>query len=152
MTPNLTCPSTQQLLRSSNHGSRPDGRLYLITYVYPPVAKESTGVPVSSSLELPSNDAPSSSTTPLGQNKEWVNSIGIVPSNEIADGVANDKPEDLFVQGVSHTVGDVSGLSLDGPEYVSSGPNDVAVALLVGEKDNGSSLLSSTSVDVVASP
>nr|GEU84384.1 hypothetical protein [Tanacetum cinerariifolium] len=48
-----------------------------------------------------------------------------------------------FMQGVSHTIGEDVGSSLaQGPECVSFGPNDVVVALIVGEKDSGSSTLS----------
>ncbi|GKE34917.1 hypothetical protein Tco_1454239 [Tanacetum coccineum] len=58
--------------------------------------------------------------------------------HEIVDGAGNDKLENVFVHGISHTVGDDVGLSLDGSERVSFGPNDVVVALSIGEKDNGS--------------
>nr|GEW28067.1 dual specificity protein phosphatase 1-like [Tanacetum cinerariifolium] len=47
------------------------------TRVSPPVAKESTVTPISSSLDLPSNDAPSSSAAVLGQNEEWINDMGL---------------------------------------------------------------------------
>nr|GFA17955.1 hypothetical protein [Tanacetum cinerariifolium] len=67
-------------------------------------------------------------------NEQWINAMVNVPSNEMAEGVANDKPEDVFVQGVSHTVSDVSELSLGRSEHVSSGPNDVVVALSIIEK------------------
>nr|GEW65247.1 hypothetical protein [Tanacetum cinerariifolium] len=72
----------------------------------------STVTPVSTSLEFPSNDVPSSSTTPLGQNEEWINDMVDVPSNEMADGAANDKPKDMFMQGISHAIGEDVGLPL----------------------------------------
>nr|GFA61989.1 hypothetical protein [Tanacetum cinerariifolium] len=74
--------------------------------------KESIVTLVSSSLELPSNDAPSLSTAPFGQNEEWINAMVDVPSNEMANSAANDKPKDVFVQGVSHVVGEIVGLPL----------------------------------------
>ncbi|GJT94129.1 gypsy type transposase [Tanacetum coccineum] len=88
------------------------------TCVSPHMTKESTVIHVSSSLELPPNDAPSSSIAPLGQNEEWINAMVDVSSNEMADGAANDKV----------------------PKHVSFSPDDVVVALSIGEKDNGSSL------------
>ncbi|GKE62305.1 hypothetical protein Tco_1512672, partial [Tanacetum coccineum] len=101
---------------------------------------------------LPSNDAPSLSTAPLVQNEEWINALVDVPSNKMADGDANDKLEDVFMQGVSHAVGNVYGLSIDGSESVSSGPNNVAVSLSFGEKGNGYSLYLSASKEAATAP
>ncbi|GJZ93844.1 hypothetical protein Tco_0666047 [Tanacetum coccineum] len=65
------------------------------------------------------------------------------PDNEMADGVVNDKPRNVFLHGVSHTIGEDDGSSLAlGPKRVSFGPNDVVVALSIGKKDSGSSSLS----------
>ncbi|GKE32354.1 hypothetical protein Tco_1451676 [Tanacetum coccineum] len=129
------------------------------TRVSPPIAKESIMTPVCSSLGLPSNDVLFSSATALGHNEEWVNVMVDTPYNKMADGVVNDKPRDVFMQGVSHTVSEDVGSSLaQGQERVSFGPNDVVVALSVGEKDNGSSSLSfpitalDTTEEVVTAP
>ncbi|GKA61159.1 hypothetical protein Tco_0760566 [Tanacetum coccineum] len=89
------------------------------TRVSPLIVKDLTMTPAFASLELLSTDASSSSTA-------------------IVDGAGNDKLENVFVHGISRTVGDDVGLSLDGSERVSFGPNNVVVALSIGEKDNGS--------------
>nr|GEW69558.1 hypothetical protein [Tanacetum cinerariifolium] len=112
------------------------------THVSPTVVKESNVTLVSSSLELPSNDVPFLHVAALGKNKEWVNTMVDTPDNKMADGVVNDKSRDVFVKVVSHTVSEDDGSSLaQGPKRVSFSPNDVVVALSVGEKDNGSSSL-----------
>ncbi|GKD14903.1 hypothetical protein Tco_1199310 [Tanacetum coccineum] len=129
------------------------------TRVSPPIAKESIVTPVCSSLGFPSNDVPFSSATALGQNEEWVNVMVDTSYNEMADGVVNDKPRNVFLHGVSHTIGEDDGSSLAlGPKRVSFGPNDVVVALSIGKKDSGSSSLSflvtapDTTEEVVAAP
>ncbi|GJV87373.1 hypothetical protein Tco_1531311 [Tanacetum coccineum] len=119
----------------------------------PPIAKESTVAPVSSSLELPSNDDPFSSVAALRQNEEWVNAMVDMPDSKMANGVVNDKLGYIFMQGVSHTIGEDVGSSLAyGPERASFGPNDVVVALSIGEKDNGSLSSPSAAEEDVASP
>ncbi|GJY71386.1 hypothetical protein Tco_0475089 [Tanacetum coccineum] len=101
-------------------------RFLIDTRVSPPVAKESTVTPVSSSLELPLNDVPFSYAAALGQNEEW---------------------------GVSHIVGEDVGSPLaQGPKRVSFGPNDVVVAFSVEEKGNGSPSPPSAAEEDVASP
>ncbi|GKA31673.1 hypothetical protein Tco_0717978, partial [Tanacetum coccineum] len=90
----------------------------------PPIAKESTVAPVSSSLELPSNEDPFSFAAALRQNEEWVNAMVDMPDSKMANGVVNDKLGDIFMQGVSHTI----------------------------EKDNGSISSPSAAEEAVASP
>nr|GEW44229.1 hypothetical protein [Tanacetum cinerariifolium] len=129
------------------------------TRVSPTVVKESNVTLVSSSLEFPSNDVPFLHVVALGKNKEWLNTMVDTPDNKMADGVVNDKSRDVFVKVVSHTVSEDDGSSLaQGPKRVSFSPNDVVVALFVGEKDNGSSsprfpvTASYTAEEVVATP
>ncbi|GJU31438.1 hypothetical protein Tco_1175027 [Tanacetum coccineum] len=78
--------------------------------VSPPIAKESIVTPASKSLELSTNVAPAPSAITLEQNKEW---------------------------GTSHALDDVAEVTVVGSERVSSGPNDVVVALFAGEKGDG---------------
>ncbi|GKF70710.1 hypothetical protein Tco_0203767 [Tanacetum coccineum] len=119
--------------------------------VSPPIANESTVTLASTSLELLSNIVPTSSATALEPNEEWVNAMVDGPDNEMVDAAANAKPGDVFVQGVSHVVDDVTELTVTGSERASSGPGDVVVALSAGEKGDGS-VPSSTIEEVVAPP
>ncbi|GJW86372.1 hypothetical protein Tco_0161712 [Tanacetum coccineum] len=56
----------------------------------------------------------------------------------MVDAAANSNPGDVFVQGVSHVVDDVTKLTVVGSERASSSPGDVVVAIFVGEKGDGS--------------
>nr|GEU99892.1 hypothetical protein [Tanacetum cinerariifolium] len=98
---------------------------------------ESTVTLVSTSLELISNTVPTSSFAALGSNEEWVNAMVDGPGNEMVDGAANAKPENVFVQGASHVVDDATELTVTGSECVSFGPGNVVVALSAGEKGDG---------------
>ncbi|GJS49058.1 hypothetical protein Tco_0599179 [Tanacetum coccineum] len=91
------------------------------TRVPPPVVKESTVTPVSSSLELLSKTVPSSFAAASRQNKEWINAMVDVPDN--------GESRDVFLQGISHTVDGDARLALYRSERVSSDPIDVVVAL-----------------------
>nr|GEV26443.1 hypothetical protein [Tanacetum cinerariifolium] len=73
----------------------------LDTRVSPPMEKDSTVTPVSSSLELPFNTIPSSSVAVLEQNEEWVNVMVDGMDNEMTDGVSNGNPGNVFVQALS---------------------------------------------------
>nr|GEV08491.1 hypothetical protein [Tanacetum cinerariifolium] len=82
-------------------------------------------------------------------NEEWINAMVDVPSNEMADGAASDKPEDKFVRGVSYAVGEDARLPLSqGPKCAFFGPDDVMAALFIGEKDNGPTSSLSVVVEV----
>ncbi|GKE82072.1 hypothetical protein Tco_1552072, partial [Tanacetum coccineum] len=95
------------------------------TRVSPFLTKESTVTPVCSSLELLSNTIPSSSATLLEPNEEW---------------------------GASHVVDGNAELTLVRSERVSSGPNDVVVALSSVEKGDGSLPSSVADEEVAATP
>ncbi|GJR74445.1 hypothetical protein Tco_0086810 [Tanacetum coccineum] len=99
------------------------------TCVSPPVIKESTVTPISSTLELLSNTIPSSSIVSPGKNEEWVNAMVDGLDNKMMADAGNDKPENVFVQGVYYVADDYAGLSPEGSERVSSGPNDVVISL-----------------------
>ncbi|GKB29081.1 hypothetical protein Tco_0868482 [Tanacetum coccineum] len=114
------------------------------TRISSPIAKELTVTPISSSLEFPSNDVPSSAVAIFGQNDEWVNAMVDMPNNEIVDGAGNHKLGEVFVQGISHVV--------PRSERVSSNPNDVVVALSAGEKDSGSLPSPSVTEEAVVAP
>ncbi|GJV13441.1 hypothetical protein Tco_1354982 [Tanacetum coccineum] len=85
---------------------------------------ESTVVPVSSSLELPSKVDPSFYVVVPEQKEEWINAMVDVSDNEMTGDAGNGKPMEVFVQGISHAV--------DGSGRVSSGLSDVVIALSVG--------------------
>ncbi|GKD07139.1 hypothetical protein Tco_1186824 [Tanacetum coccineum] len=57
--------------------------------------------------------------------------------NEMVDDAANAKPGDVFMQGVSHVVDDVTELTMTGLKRASFDPGDVVVALSAGEKGDG---------------
>ncbi|GKB21005.1 hypothetical protein Tco_0854928 [Tanacetum coccineum] len=80
------------------------------TRVSPHISKESTVKPVFKSLELSVNVILASSVVSSEQNKE---------------------------QGASHALDDVAEVTMVGSELVSSGPNDVVVALSVNGKGDG---------------
>ncbi|GJZ66662.1 hypothetical protein Tco_0623358 [Tanacetum coccineum] len=82
-----------------------------------PIVKESIVTLASTSLELLSNTIPTSSTATLEPKKEWVNVMVDGSDHEMRDGAANAKPRRS--------------------ERVSSGPNDVVVALSTREKGDG---------------
>nr|GEZ78923.1 hypothetical protein [Tanacetum cinerariifolium] len=65
--------------------------------------RESTVTPVSSSLELPSNDALFSYVVALEQNEEWVNVMVDITNDRMADRAVNESTE-IFVHGVAHPV------------------------------------------------
>ncbi|GJT53369.1 hypothetical protein Tco_0988423 [Tanacetum coccineum] len=100
-------------------------------------AAESTVTLASTSLELLSNTVPTSSTATLEPKKEWVNAMVDGSDHEMRDGAANAKPRSMFVQGASYVADDATGLTVVGSERVSSGPNDVVVALSTREKGDG---------------
>ncbi|GKE17988.1 hypothetical protein Tco_1425565, partial [Tanacetum coccineum] len=105
--------------------------------VSPPIMKELTVTLASTSLELLSNTVPTSSTATLEPKKEWVNAMVDGSDQEMTDGAANAKPRSMFVKGASYVVDDATGLTVVGSERVSSGPNDVVVALSTREKGDG---------------
>ncbi|GKD69952.1 hypothetical protein Tco_1324042 [Tanacetum coccineum] len=107
-------------------------------YVSPSIANKSTVILASTSLEFLSNTVPTSFAVALEPNEEWVNAMVDGPDNEMVDAVANAKPWDMFVQGVSHVVDDVTELTVTGLERVSYGTGDVVVALSAREKGDGS--------------
>ncbi|GKB36350.1 hypothetical protein Tco_0881292, partial [Tanacetum coccineum] len=107
-------------------------------YVSPPIAKESTMIPASESLELSSNVVSAPSIVASKQNKEWVNAMVDGPDAEMTDGAAHSKSGGVFVQGTSHVLDDVAEVTVVGSERVSSGLTDVVVALSAGEKGDGS--------------
>ncbi|GKC34249.1 hypothetical protein Tco_1046633, partial [Tanacetum coccineum] len=117
------------------------------TRVSPPIAKESTVTPVSKSLELSANVVPASSAVALEQNEEQVSAAVDGPDVEMTDGAARSKSGGVFV----HALDDVAEMTVVGSERVSSGPNDVVVALSAGEKGDGSAP-SSTVEEVVVPP
>ncbi|GKA50658.1 hypothetical protein Tco_0743731 [Tanacetum coccineum] len=91
-----------------------------------------------SSLELLSNTIPSSSATLLEPNEEWVNAMVDGSDHRMTGDVDNGNPGSVFVQGASHVVDGNAELTLVRSERVSSGPNDVVVALSTVEKGYGS--------------
>ncbi|GJU24349.1 hypothetical protein Tco_1162970 [Tanacetum coccineum] len=115
-------------------------------------AEESTVTPVFSSLEFLSNTIPSSSATLLEPNEEWVNAMVDGSDHGMTGDVDNGNPGSVFVQGASHVVDGNAELTLVGSERVSSGPNDVVVALSIGEKGDGSLPSSVTDEEAVATP
>ncbi|GKB96250.1 hypothetical protein Tco_0982387, partial [Tanacetum coccineum] len=66
------------------------------TRVSPPLVNESTVKLVSESLELLSNVVPTSSTTALEPNEEWVNAMVDGPDHEMTYGAVNAKPGSIF--------------------------------------------------------
>ncbi|GJX58062.1 hypothetical protein Tco_0289452, partial [Tanacetum coccineum] len=67
------------------------------------LSKELTVTPTPSSLELFSKDDPPSSTAALDQNKDWLSVMVDTADEEMVD-AASDKPVEVFVQGVTHSV------------------------------------------------
>nr|GEW88928.1 hypothetical protein [Tanacetum cinerariifolium] len=68
---------------------------------------------------------------PLSPNEDWVNTMVDGPDNDMTGVVGNGNPRGVFMQGASHVMDDDAGLTSVGSERVSSGPNDVVVALFV---------------------
>ncbi|GJX69466.1 hypothetical protein Tco_0305193 [Tanacetum coccineum] len=118
------------------------------TRVSPLIAKDSTMIPVSKSLELSANVVPASLAVALEQNEEQVSAAVDGSDLEITDGAARSKSRVVFVQGTSHVLDDVAEVTVVGSKRVSSGLTDVVVALSAGEKGDGYAL-SSTFEEVV---
>ncbi|GJY91708.1 hypothetical protein Tco_0507490 [Tanacetum coccineum] len=121
----------EKLTRPTNVPTSRDARVSL------PIAKESIVTPASESLELSTNVALAPSAVTLEQNKEWVNAMVDGPNVEMTDGAAHSKSGGFFVQGTSHALDDVAEVTMVGSERVSSGPNDVVVALFPVRKGRG---------------
>ncbi|GJS34088.1 hypothetical protein Tco_0532470 [Tanacetum coccineum] len=121
-----------KLARSANVPTSRDAR------VSPPIAKESTVIPASGLLELSANIVPAPSAVALEQHEEWVSVMVDGSDAEMTDGAAPAKSKSVFVQGISHALDDVAGVTAVGSERVSSGPTDVVVTFSVGEKGDGS--------------
>ncbi|GKA29212.1 hypothetical protein Tco_0715457, partial [Tanacetum coccineum] len=136
----------EKLARPTNVLTSRDAR------VSPPIAKESTAIPASESLEFPANVVPASSVVALEQNKEWVNAMVDGSDLEMTDGATHAKSEGVFVQGTSYVLDDVAEVTVVGSERVSSGPTDVVVALSVGEKGDGSLLSFAADEEAAANP
>nr|GEU59194.1 hypothetical protein [Tanacetum cinerariifolium] len=122
----------EKLARSANVSTSRDA------CVSPPIAKELTVKVASTSLELLFNIVPTFFAVTLELNDEWVNAMVDGPNNEMVDVAANAKPGDVFVQGVSHVVDDVTELTVTWSKCASFGPSDVVVVLSAGEKGDGS--------------
>nr|GEZ98463.1 hypothetical protein [Tanacetum cinerariifolium] len=119
---------TEKLARPANVPASRDA------CVSPPIAKKSTLTLSSTSLESLSNTVHSSSTAALKSNEGWVNAMVDGPNHEIVDGAANAKPENVFVQGVTHVIYDATELSVTGSECDFYGPGDVVVPFLLKRK------------------
>ncbi|GJY61269.1 hypothetical protein Tco_0461926 [Tanacetum coccineum] len=120
----MVCPANVPTLRDAR--------------ISPPIAKESTVIPASESLELSSNVVSAPSIVASKQNKEWVNAMVDGPDVEMTDGAAHSKSGGVFVQGASHVLDDVAKVTVVGSKRVSFGLVDVVVALSAGEKGDGS--------------
>ncbi|GJR75175.1 hypothetical protein Tco_0087540 [Tanacetum coccineum] len=118
--------------------------------VSPPIVKESNVTLASTSLELLCNIVPTSSAAALEPNEEWVNAMVDEPDNEMVDAATNDKPGDVFLQGVSYVVDDVTEFTVTWLKHASSSLGDVVVSLSAGEKGDGS--IPSSTIEEVATP
>ncbi|GJY75839.1 hypothetical protein Tco_0480955 [Tanacetum coccineum] len=117
-----------------------------------PSTKESTVTPASKSLELSANVNFIASVVAPKHNKEMVNAEvnGLGP--KMTDDTATIKSGHAFVQGISVALNDVVELVEVGSGRVSSGTNDVVVALFVGEKGDGLDPSSATGEEAAANP
>ncbi|GKB66920.1 hypothetical protein Tco_0928332 [Tanacetum coccineum] len=105
--------------------------------VSPPTIKESTVTPASKSLELSTNVDLTASAVAFEHNEEMVNAEVDGSNPKMTDDTVAAKSEHAFVQGISVALEDVVELLKVGSWRASSSPNDVVVALSVGEKGDG---------------
>ncbi|GJY73020.1 hypothetical protein Tco_0477451 [Tanacetum coccineum] len=127
----------EKLVRSANVPTPRDAR------VSPPIAKESIVTPASKSLELPANVDLTAFVVASEHNEEMVNAEVDGSDPKMTDDTVTAKSGHAFVHGISVSLDDVVELVEVGSRRVSSGPNDVVVALSAGEKGDGL-VLSST--------
>ncbi|GJW39045.1 hypothetical protein Tco_0064890 [Tanacetum coccineum] len=123
------------LVRSTSPPSR-DAR------VSPPTTMKSTVTLASKSLELSANVNLTASVVASEHNEEMVNAEVDGSDLKMTDDTVAAKSGHAFVQGISFALQDVVELVEEGSGHASSSPNDVVVALSVGEK--GDSLVPSS--------
>nr|GEZ22285.1 hypothetical protein [Tanacetum cinerariifolium] len=101
------------------------------------VAKESTVTPDSKSLELSANVDLTASVVASKHNEEMVSAEVDGSNPKMIDDTITAKSGHAFMQGMSFVLNDVVDLAGVGSGRVSSGANDVVVALSFGEKGDG---------------
>ncbi|GJR26186.1 hypothetical protein Tco_1102418 [Tanacetum coccineum] len=102
-----------------------------------PPTKESTVTPASKFLELSTNVNFTTSAVVSEHNEEMVNAKVDGSNPKMTDDTATIKSRHAFVQGNSVSLDDAIELVEVGLGHVSSGPNDVVVALFAHEKGDG---------------
>ncbi|GJW48992.1 hypothetical protein Tco_0080638 [Tanacetum coccineum] len=105
--------------------------------VSPPTTKESTVTPASKSLELYANVDLTASAVASEHNEEMVNAEVDGSYPKMTDDTIAAKFRHAFVHGISVALEGAVELMEVGSGRASSGPNDVVVALSVGEKGDG---------------
>ncbi|GJS87389.1 hypothetical protein Tco_0770025 [Tanacetum coccineum] len=105
--------------------------------VYPPIVKESTVTPASKSLELSTNVDLTASVVASKHNKKMVNAEVDGSDPKMTDDTITAKFGHAFVHGMYVSLDDAMELAGVGSRRVSSGPNDLVVALSAGEKGDG---------------
>ncbi|GJT93725.1 hypothetical protein Tco_1082570 [Tanacetum coccineum] len=103
-----------------------------------PPPKESTMTPASKSLELSTNDNFTASVVASKHNEEMVNVEVDGSDPKMTDDTATVKSSHAFMQCISVALDNaVKLVAVVGSGLVSSGPNDVVVALSIHEKGDG---------------
>ncbi|GKB98548.1 hypothetical protein Tco_0984685 [Tanacetum coccineum] len=120
--------------------------------VSPPIIKESTVTPTSKSLELSTNVDLTPSVVASEHNDEMVNAEVDGSDPKMTDDIAAAKSGHAFVQGIYVPLEDAVELVVIGSGCAPSGPNDVVVALSVGEKGDGLVPSSAADEDAATNP
>ncbi|GKC96502.1 hypothetical protein Tco_1161944 [Tanacetum coccineum] len=105
--------------------------------VSPSIVKESTVTPASKSLELSANVDLTASVVASNHNKEMITAEVDRSDPKMTDDTITAKSGHAFVQDMYVFLDDDVELAGVGSGRVSSGPNDVVVALSAGEKCDG---------------
>ncbi|GJT60500.1 hypothetical protein Tco_1004033 [Tanacetum coccineum] len=105
--------------------------------VSPPTIKESIVTPTSKSLELSANVDLIAFVVVSEHNEDMVNAEVDGSDTKMTDDTVAAKSWHAFVQGIYVALEDAVELVEVGSGRASSGPNDVVVALSVGEKGDG---------------
>nr|GEW29891.1 hypothetical protein [Tanacetum cinerariifolium] len=121
----------EKLVRPVNFPTSRDTRVFL------PIAMDLTVTPISKSLELSANIDLTASIFAFEHNEDMVNVKVDGPDLKMTDDTVAAKSGHAFVQGFSVALDDAVELVKVRSGRVSSDPNDVVVALFVGEKGDG---------------